>query len=205
NMNGEKVYNFFSSGEDIVNNAPHGKAESIYASFDYAWSGQEKLKGRLTFGIVAGSNWCGWEFNKFDYGQWINTPDLPPIWLRMPPSEAKLIPPQQLVTKPFFLKSPSELFDTDAGKAKKFAKEKRFELLAKAIPARTFGIGGNKIDNIDNNETEIKDSFDMMTMKTGWYSNKKSKIPWKHSDFKNVAYLYTYIVFNNFVTLGGLK
>jgi hypothetical protein len=199
-MNGATCYNFFSSGEDVVNNAPHGAAESIWNMTDYAWCGQEKLKGRITGSIAGGSDWCGWEFNKSDYGNWVTAPNMPPIWIRMPPDQAKNIPPAQLVTKPFFLKFPSELFNTDAEKAKQFATNNRFELLAKAIPARTFGIGGNEISK----ETKIK-SHDMMEMKTGWYSNEKSKLPWKHSDFKNVAYIYTYRVYDNFVTFGGLK
>ncbi|HPN84769.1 MAG TPA: hypothetical protein PK821_05470, partial [Victivallales bacterium] len=125
--------------------------------------------------------------------------------IRKPPGQARKISKEQLKIKPFFLKKPAALFSEDLAVAQTFAMNNRFELLAKGFPTRTFGIGANKIDEW---ETGIQ-SFDMMTMKSGWPDirpkNSQGIQPWRHSDFKDVAYVYTYLVFNNMVDKGGLK
>jgi len=192
-MNGVACYNFYSTGEDVMINIPYESGYVAWDAFTYSWGCQEKFKGNsLILGMLPeGYNWCGWGFNTSDYGKW------KVVWIREPPGQARKISKEQLKTKPFFLKKPAELFAEDVAVAQSYAMNNRFELLAKGFPARTFGIGANKIDKFS--------SSDMMNMKTGWYSNDQDKLQWRHSDFKNVAYLYTHKVYDNIVMTGGLK
>ncbi|MCX6984754.1 MAG: hypothetical protein NT118_08400, partial [Lentisphaerae bacterium] len=204
-MNGATCYNFYSSGEEVLDNITHDKGnltlidDAVYGTGDislYCWGSQEKLKGRMLMNGLVGSNYAGWGFNGYYY-------DLE--MLHMSSSDAQNINPEQLKTKPFFCDSPSELFSQDAGTAQTYALNNRFAILAKAIPARSFAIGRNEINRI---ETGFE-SLDMMAMKSGpdknWWPNTRDNDRWLHSDFKNVSYLYTFDVYNNIVSLGGLK
>ena len=71
------------------------------------------------------------------------------------------------------------------------------ELLAKAIPARTFAIGANKIPNKEEQCTNMPDVF----RPNGW---PRSKPQWLHSDFKDVAFVYTHKVYERVVGIGDL-
>ena len=75
------------------------------------------------------------------------------------------------------------------------------ELLAKAIPARTFAIGANKIPNKEEQCTNMPDR-----MKNEWpLKERNSDLAWLHSDFKDVAFVYTYKVYEEVVKKGGLQ
>ena len=93
-----------------------------------AWGAQEKTKGRNRLSRITGSKEAGWGFNEH--------------YKSLSHSQAILLSSDDLKTQPFFRKSPGQLFK--GGQiARDYAKNHRFEILAKGIPARTFGIGAN--------------------------------------------------------------
>lgn len=48
-------------------------------------------------------------------------------------------------------------------------------------------------------------NFNMQTMQNGWPAERGLKADWKHSDIKDIAYLYVYKLFNELVGKGGLN
>jgi hypothetical protein len=90
---------------------------------------------------------------------------------------------------------PDELLDTDENAAKAYAQNNRIWLLARAIPARTFGIGANAISGMACWDMESQ-------LRSGWY---ETPVRWGHSSFKNVAYIYTYPMYKRIVLDGGLQ
>lgn len=211
------MYNFYSGGptgtegDEVLKNVPHDVDLvewhwAFWKNQSYAWCGQEKLKGRLPVGIVAGSRWAGWGFNTLDQASetGVNQP--------LPPAEAWAIPLDQLKTKPFFKKVPAELFQSDDAQARAYALPRTDllsplinsnanghmeELLAKAIPARTYAIGANPIPGTTSNN--------MMAMKDAWPQERDKDSRWRHSDFIDVAFVFTYEVYERVVQIGGLE
>jgi len=186
-MHGAKVRNYYSTGDRVVGNIKHDSGKWVDALLGYQWGLQEKLKGR--FLALTEGTWAGWGFNEDDY------------WLHgCQPStvEAKMIPRETLVHRPFFRKVPSELFSEDEVTAQEYAKKHRYELLAYAIPGRTFAIGANP--------SRVFYGVDMQS----WVAEDKwcegeLELQWGHSSFKNVAYLYTYPMYDDMVLYGELK
>ena len=69
------------------------------------------------------------------------------------------------------------------------------------MPALSFAAGRNKFSTIDGdgfadyNMSELIDT-------TSW---PRESLAWKHSDIKDIGYLYTYKVFGEYVKRGGLR
>ncbi len=77
------------------------------------------------------------------------------------------------------------------------------ELLAEAFPARTNPAGRNPV-GIFNTPSQSR-NFDMVVMKNGWFTEAKNGKRWLHSDIRDVAYAYTYKVYDKFTELGELN
>jgi hypothetical protein len=197
NWAGTTVYNFYTPGEDVVANVAHNQGDLTDVA-GYAWGCQEKLKGRMPIGYLVGSRYAGWGFNQDDYGTWVPDPfdpSAPPTWTREPPADAQNISTNDLKTKPFFLKDPGGLFDVEENTAKTYAQNNYYWLLARAIPARTYGIAANAMPGMV--------SWNMPTdLRNGWYA---SPVAWGHSSFKNAAYVYTYPMYNRMAENGGVR
>jgi hypothetical protein len=203
------MYNFYSggvNGEEVVTNVPHNIDFLDWHWYPwgwvaYPWGGQEKLKGRMLTGEILGSRWGGWGFNTSDYG---SSEGDPPVYRPPTHEEALAITPEELKTKPFFRRTPAELFDANETAAKDYAKPMEQhghleELLAKAIPARTYAIGANAVPSMGTARNVNLPEDDM---KNGWPQERAGR--WKHSDFKDVAFVYTYKVYERVVGIGGL-
>jgi len=188
------VYNFYSSGEEVMGNIPHnqGNSFSVGDAAEFPWGCQEKLKGRM-FAEFLGSTIGGWAYNMDDYGSWND----PGGWEGMPPANAAALNPSTLVTQPFFEKTPADLFSTNVTTAQNFAQQQYYDLLSRAIPARTFGIGANAIGKFQ--------STDMQSFQTGWTTSRGTDTRWRHSDCQDMAYVFTYRLFREIVNLGELK
>jgi pimeloyl-ACP methyl ester carboxylesterase len=188
NMNDTTIYNMYSSGENVLGNITHDKG-NYAASASYIWGSQEKLKGRMFEATdwLIGSAACGWGININDYFEWYPGPGYNPT---------------NLITKPFFLKSYPDLFSTSSATAQAYASANNKALLAKAIPARTFAVGRNAVGS-----TNIYKNVDMntTTYQNGWPSSRGNNLNWRHSDIKNVSYLYNYEAYNYIVTEGNLQ
>jgi hypothetical protein len=204
NMNNTTIYNMYSSGENVLGNIGHDQGNLTHLN-GYTWGCQEKLKGRMfeSSDWLVGSAVCGWGFNKYDYGYWITNHLNQSTWYSHPPATAENIDSTNLITKPFFLKSYTDLFSTNSATAKSYAANNNKSLLAKAIPARSFAVGRNEVGDLVfhkdiNMNTEHQNE-------NGWPSSRDDDLRWRHSDIKNVSYLYNYEAYNYIVTEGNLQ
>ena len=66
--------------------------------------------------------------------------------------------------------------------------------------------GANPVPRLAPQNGDDK-NIDMMTLKNGWSQGrtKGESGMWHHSDFVQMAYTFTYQLFNQFVTTGSLK
>lgn len=90
-----------------------------------------------------------------------------------------------------------------------YAQTNRNRILSDAIPALSWAVGSHAVTNLDA-QFGGKHNYDMKTeLRSDWPSSRPSTgqeaFNWYHSDFKDVAYVYTHLLFDEFVTLGGLK
>lgn len=138
------VYNFYSSGEEVLNNAdqnnpdissanPFNNGELLWTKANKTWALQEKRKGLTLTGVMHSSDYGGWRFNGMDYDPVIHYEIQPGIngehgpWRLRKPSELPNPLTNQfllhLTETPFFdpratLSSPSgfsTLFDPATG------------------------------------------------------------------------------------------
>lgn len=194
------VYNYYSSGEEIMRNIPavNGNNFGPLDAARYPWGCQEKLKGRMV-GEFLGSTIAGWAYNMDDYGSWND----PGGWEGMPPANAAALNPSTLVTQPFFEKTPADLFSTNMTTAQSFAQQHYYDLLSRAFPARTYGVGANPIGG-DVFEQSIDLQLLQKPLPTGWTTSRDDTF-WKHSDCQDMAYLFTHQFFEMMVNIGELK
>ena len=209
------AYNFYSPGEDVL--ARHigdiGPFSGGWFS-PYAWAKQEKLKGRMPVNI-GGSTYGGWGFNDA-YGSFV----WDEVWEEwdwdptLSPEEAAQLWDYELRSKPFFrpggsaitpLYVPEDPETPDQGSD--FAQTNHAQLLSEMIPAISLAAGLYPVGTLD--EPTQSHNFDMQnTMKNGWPQERLNsgwEERWRHSDFREIAYLYVYKVFDEFVNLGGLN
>jgi hypothetical protein len=221
------VFNFYSSEEEVLSNAEPEQSTTFIGvvtddlAWDYVtkgnvlgehtWALQEILKGKGISGEVLGSKYGGWKFNyKFltwpmdepppseitDYYGGLMENRLNPLnpyyfTRKLMPDEVTGLAGQdtQLKTKPFFSPPPKEHTHVD--------------LLAMSFPARTNPAGSNPIGLFDDQGND-KYNFDMVSLKNGWFTTDQRKKRWLHSDIKDVAYLYTHQVWDEFKNIGKL-
>jgi hypothetical protein len=79
--------------------------------------------------------------------------------------------------------------------------------LAEMIPARTRPVGGNEVSKFSEDAGEER-NFDMVDLENGWpqerLSNDRKQNHWFHSDMNEVAYPFTWKLFDRFKTLAHL-
>jgi hypothetical protein len=121
---------------------------------------------------------------------------------------ANAIPPSQLQTNAFF-DFASASFTGDlalyGGLGNAYAYQNHNRILSDAIPALSFPVGANPVPRFQASDR----NFDMQTFENGWPSDRPSTgseaRKWYHSDFHQVAYTFTYHLFDQMVTTGNLK
>jgi hypothetical protein len=212
NFNGASVYNFYSSGEEVLRTSTGSPPSIPTALFDqsvldgifnlnpvgsFVWAWQEKLKGRTSGNWILGSNYGGWGFNS-DYST-------------LTVSQANALPDSQLQTNAFFDTSVDTALFTTNSSGSTYAAANRNRILADTIPAVTLPIGANPITDVGI----VDGNFDMQLLyENGWPASRGApQYPlgttafgeWHHSDYEVVAYLYTHSVYDKFVSLGNLK
>jgi hypothetical protein len=124
------------------------------------------------------------------------------------PALADLLPTAQLQTNAFFDMSVDTALFGSGGSA--YAQANRNRILSDAIPALTLPVGANHVSILapvglpDRNSDMNAASF-----KNGWpvdrMQNTTERDNWHHSDCREVAYTFTYKLFNQIVTLGELQ
>ena len=189
------AYNLYSSGEDVLNNGD-GTLHAFLAS-EWSWANQEMRKGLWPL-VVPGNNEAGWDFNHAHDVTVGHDPDTgAPILERMPPATANVLSDSVLQTNSFFrLFDDTALYGTNGGAVAQ-APQARAQLLADAIPAVSRAMGRNPLTGFGGG------AVDMNAMRNGWPQVRQDddnlKNRWLHSDLKNVAYLFTYRVFDDIV------
>jgi hypothetical protein len=100
--------------------------------------------------------------------------------------------------------APAELTDMDATQASAYALQHREFLLTHVFPATTYGMGGNPTGAAAIENWNMNDLGNSMSH--GWWTTESSdKWKWTHSDFKNVALLYTQELYKELVRQGKFK
>jgi hypothetical protein len=100
--------------------------------------------------------------------------------------------------------APQRFHDPVLGSAEAAKYDQVSKALAESLPALTFAAGSNPIQIFNTR------NFDMMEMRNSWPDGRTAPTVdpdlrgWRHSDIKDMAYLYTHKVFEKFVNLGGL-
>ena len=161
----------------------------------YVWVWQEKGKGRAASDTLLGSTHGGWKFNS--------------SYSSLTPAQAALLPNSQLQTNAFF-DFASTSFTGDLGLygslGNLYAYYNHNRILSDAITALSFPVGANHVSRLAPLGQPDR-NFDMNVefKKNGWPSDRKSPYDWLHSDFHQVAYTFTYNLFDEMVNDGNLK
>jgi hypothetical protein len=169
-------------------------------------------------GNLVGSKYGGWGFNP----HWDTSGSFEPVSLgasviyfyipggHLAPAEAATITTEDLQTNPFFLPFLEPSLMTPDGSAVAANPAMRAQLLAEAIPSRTFGVGANRLVNRQNQDIGAA-NFNMNSEfhQRGWPAERTEdslkQSRWLHSDLRDVAYPYNGMVFDKFVELEGEK
>ena len=223
NLRSVDVYNFYSSGEEVLRSTagdPPLSTINILATQlinrfsllglwpkvpfgTYSWYWQEKGKGTCDEDGLIGSSHGGWQFSDYYYGV--------PV---VSANSTAYTPNSKLPEHPFFDFSRAALVGpphpdlalTNAATGSAYAATNRNRILADAIPAMSLVAGANPVPRLAPPGQPNK-NFDMMTLKNGWSLERAGDEAgkWHHSDFVQMAYTFTYQLFNQFVTTGNLK
>jgi len=168
----------------------------------------------LREGNVAGSQYGGWGFNShWDTGGFFTTVDVLllsfPVYIpggHLPPDQTMTISADDLRVNPFFLPFLDARLTAAEGSEVAANPAMRMQLLAEAIPSRTFAVGAN---GFDENKFGKGKQFNMNSdfRQRGWptsrMNNLLEKDRWLHSDLRDVSYLYNGAVFDKFTELEG--
>jgi|LSQX01.2.fsa_nt_gb hypothetical protein len=179
------AYNYHSTGDEIfeiyTNGTPSAFAGGLipFHVERYAWQKQEMFKGRTVLGVpvLGGTSWAGWGFSG---GYTL--------------AQANAASDAQLRTNAVFCHEPSTMFSSN------ITAQTVNNILAQGIPALSHAAGINEIEGAVQN-------YDANANKpNGW---GRSTAPyfgrWLHSDLKDMSYFYTYELFNQLVSQGGLQ
>ena len=86
-----------------------------------------------------------------------------------------------------------------------YAQAHRNRILSDAIPALTLPVGANPVTGAGI----VAGNTDMQTLENNWpavrMQNNTELNKWHHSDCRQVAYTFTYQLFDNIVTMGELQ
>jgi hypothetical protein len=164
----------------------------------HAWVWQEKGKGVSPLNTVLGSTHGGWKFNLGYYTNGVH----------MSASQANALPASQIQTNAFFdMSFDSALFNPATGST--YAQANRHRILSDAIPAMSWAVGSHAVTQLDvlfggqhnfNMQAEFQNGWPQKRLTSGENNNN-----WYHSDVQQLAYTFTYPLFNKWVTLGNLK
>ena len=217
NPNNVNFYNFYSSGEEVLDTHAYGGNASIWAYLGttivqsdpptgrYAWAFQEKLKGIMETNFILGSYYGGWGFNLYGYHNGIF-----PVWWNYTLAQIFALSDDELMTKPFFNASGphTAIYDSNQATASAHAGNylNRAEILARMIPALTPAAG-----KLNLNSSRFAGQYNMQTpsFQNGWprerVKDNRLQYDWFHSDLIDVAYFYIHKLYRKFVETGKLN
>jgi hypothetical protein len=203
------AYNFYSSEDEVFEINPQSVNIMSGVDFDlniwpfsseihglsrYAWQKQEVLKGRDSSwlpGSLGSTKWWGWGFHHNLLGLKAYSAE-----------EANGLSTNELRESPVFRHHP-DWYDEDN---LTLTTNEINQMLAVGLPAMSPSAGQSYINPIQQNGGG---NFNMSTLKdsaNGWPRNEQPYPQrWLHSDCKDMAYLYTYRLFEEVTAKGGLK
>jgi hypothetical protein len=220
NLGNVDIYNFYSSGEEVLRTYATDPPSSVlnkvatqlsYAFWSnlpfgtYTWYWQEKGKGTCTQDWFLGSSHGGWKFSSY----WVDSHGNPLSPAIMNGTTNTSLQSQPMfnfnsTANNFLLQVDSELLGTIYGvNPSTYAATYRNRILSDAIPAMSLVAGANPVPKFNPTGHNI----DMTTLENGWSLGRTvpENNKWHHSDFVQMAYTFTYQLFNQFVTTGNLK
>ena len=209
-LTGATYYNFYSTGEEVLD--VHTGALKIYEDAKamaldggrFAWVLSEKEKGRMWINF-GGSDYGGWGF----YEKYvIESPGSTTTYMNktMPLSIANQLTPAQLKVQPFFkLGRASSLVEPNGSS---WADTNHAILISESVPATTVAAGGEGgVALKDSGRIKSTQVLDMQAVfKNGWPNERTNKgdVRWKHSDLRNVSYIYIYKIFSKMADPTGV-
>jgi hypothetical protein len=212
NFGSTAVYNFYSSGEEVLRTqvgAPPGNLLTLFGaqleqyihdqSGTYVWAWQEKLKGQMSGNSILSSDHGGWGLNNnlnSGYVYFVNG-----LETNKPPTT---LTNSVLQTNAFFNMDVDGAMFTVSSSGSTYAQTNRNRILSDAIPAVTLPIGANQVPRLEAAGRE----YNMQDNENNWPPIRLNQIEgdnWHHSDIRVVAYTFTYQAFDELVTLGNLK
>lgn len=208
NFHGAQLYNFYSSGEEVLREWSEDPPTNVLSAgaqivvdaiylqspaSSFVWVWQEKAKGRAESDNLLGSTHGGWKFNT--------------NYASLTVDQANALQPDQLQTNAFF-DFGSTIFTADLTLEGDFgnvyANTYRDRIRSDAVPALSWVIGSHALATLD--QPGEPRNFDIMDFENSWPRQSGSEaFKWHHSDFREIAYTYTYKLFNKFVAIGNLK
>jgi hypothetical protein len=210
----DKAYNFYSSGDEVVQNPTVDNANvgrelwrAIWRQGGFvrgAWVSQEYAKGGSSIAAFGLSRTqAGWGFNldRMEMNSEGSPVPTPPNY-----TTQTFISNESLIERPFF--SPfneSALHNIYYGSAKAAETKVQYDLLASGLPAMSYAVAANPMNGMAEN-------IDMETLKTDsteWpkqnHETQLSAGKWLHSDMREVAFCYLYRMYEKMINLGNLK
>jgi hypothetical protein len=231
NFQSTAVYNFYSSGEEVLrdysgdppSSLPDIAAdEATYAAEgetgEYTWVWQEKNKGLMGGNWVLSSDHGGWQLNEAYETNFDS--DGVTYWEPMSPAAAAELTTTQLQTNAFFNFASGGLFsfnndlalETSSGSG--YAQTNRNRIISDAIPALTLPVGANAVSRLAPQNGNDQNFDEQADFENGWPADRGPALypsgttaagEWHHSDVRAVAYPFTYLLFNQIATVGNLK
>lgn len=201
-----QAINYYSSGEDILQNNPTNPPDpesimGLWQAGQHIWCFQEMIKGGPIPDILWGvDSHGGWGFN-VDYSIGVFDPSNNMyITATTPPQAASLrddMLRQYSYFKPFYN---TVLYTTNGSDVARCSYVKA-KILSEAIPATSRATGRNAVPLVfDNN-------IDMMTeyIDGGLWPSARESGRWLHGDYRDVAYIYNFLLYDDIVYKGGFK
>jgi hypothetical protein len=195
------AFNFYSSGEDVLDNTTNGQYNSslnpLSQTAEHAWITQELAKGTtLQLEGAPINRQGGWGFELY-YEHLDRT--------EFSPAETTAITNAQLETIPFFLAfQDAALFDPNQGSAEAQKYSVWTSTISYGVPALSFATGRNPVNAFGQAQ-----NFDLMNFENGWpqarLNDQDDKNRWFHGDAKDIAYPFNYPLWKQWVQLGSLK
>lgn len=229
NLGDVDIYNFYSSGEEVLRltaGDPPLTTINILATQlinrfsviglwpdvpfgTYTWYWQEKGKGSCNEDGLIGSSHGGWKFNSYWVDSNGNTLS-PAIMNNTTNSTLQNFPMFNFnsTDNSSLSQIDNELLNLTTGvDHSAYAATNRNRILADAIPAMSVVAGANLVPKFSPPNSPTEKNIDLMTLKNGWSLGRTGGEAgkWHHSDFVQMAYPFTYQLFNQFVAIGNLK
>jgi hypothetical protein len=226
NLGNVDVYNFYSTGEEVLRTTTNDPPSSVLNKVltqvtdfwpfgipfgTYTWYWQEKGKGTCSQDWFLGSSHGGWKFNPY----WEDTfgdPLSPPLVNDITNSTLQYNPMFDFnsTANDFLLSIDSELLGVIYGAdASDYAQANGNRILSDAIPAMSLVAGANPVPRFSPPTSPTQHNFNMNTpqFQNTWSPGRTGNEAnmWHHSDFADMAYTFTYQLFDQFVSTGNLK